>query len=168
MSGACDSSKKSEILVHFHPSALRHFERAQMIASDLDRSLHFLNEEQSTRQERCKQWVLNGIGHFTKDLASWDGSVKYESGSGRLDSGSLYSGVLDSYRSCPGGAQINVIKVPQNLESWTSVRSPPLCCTQTCARPSPIIASETNAIEPPQSLYNAGHGPEDNALNTNG
>jgi hypothetical protein len=169
--GVCDSSKKSEILVHFHPSALRHFERAHMIAGDLDLLQPCLREEQSIRQERCKQWVLNESEHLTNDLASWDCSVKYDSGSGRLDSGSLYSGALDSCRSCPPVHQINVIKASKNLESWTSARSPPLCCAQTCARPSPIsppIASETSGIEAPRSLLSAGHEAEDNALHING
>ena len=167
MSGTCDSTTKSEILVHFHPSALRHFERAHMIAGDLDLSQSRLSEDIS-RQERCKQWVFNESGPSPKGLASWDGSVKYESGSGRLDSCSVYSSVLDSCRSCTAGPQIHAIKAAKNLESWTSARSPPLCCAQTCTRPSPAIASETNGIEAPCSSYSEGHDAGENALNTNG
>jgi hypothetical protein len=168
MSGVCDSSKKSEILVRFHPSTLRHFERAHMLAGDLDLSQRCFSEEHSTKQERCKQWVLNESGPFTKGLASWDGSVKYDSETGRLDSGSLCSVALDSFKSCSAGPQIYAKKNSQNLESWTSARSPPLCCAQTCARPSPTIAFETNGIEAPRSSLSAGNEPDNTTLNTNG
>ncbi len=168
MSATCDSDQKCDLLVHFHPSALRHFERAHMIAEDLDLSHSFLKEVQSTKQERCKQWVLNELGTFSKDLASWDCSVKYDSGSGRLDSCSVYSGVLDSCRSCPAGLPVNASKIAQNLESWTSVRSPPVCFAQMCARPSPTIASDMNGIDVPRLGASSGHEPGDHAVQENG
>lgn len=149
MTTACES--KSEILVHFHPSALRHFERTHMISGELDLSQTHKDDEHSTRQERCKQWVLNESGCYPRDLASWEGSIRYDSGgSAKLDSISGYSGILDSCRS--NLAFYHTIKPAQNLESWTSARSPTIF-PASCAKPQERIhmSHDMNMIEAPKS-----------------
>ena len=101
--------------------------------------------------ERCKQWVLNESGQCPSEVASWDGSVNYESqgGCGRLDSCSAYAGLLDSCRSPIGLVPRKPIP---NLESWNSSRSPPMCHAQVCAKPElAIYPSDFNEIEVPQA-----------------
>jgi hypothetical protein len=129
--------KQKSVLDSFHQSALRHFERAHMLANDLDVAHRCPVTEQSAnyRDQRCKQWVLNESGQCPSEVASWDGSINYDSheGSGRLDSCSAYAGLFDSYRSAPAG--IIPMKTVQSLESWTSSRSPSIFHAQTCAKP---------------------------------
>ena len=148
MTAASDPEDKSNVLDCLHPSALRHFERAHMIARDLDISQSTIDKEQSAN--RCRQWVLNESGNCPRDVASWDGSIKYDSheGSGRLEMYSVHSGALDSYRSglvCPAKA------LAQNLESWNSSRSPTMCHTQAGTKSERPPDSDVNGIEAPRS-----------------
>jgi hypothetical protein len=143
---ACEN--KSDILVHFHPSALRHFERTHMMSGELDLSQAPRDDDHSTRQERCKQWVLNESGYYPRDLASWEGSIRYDSGSSaKLDSVSGYSGILDSCRS-----NIAMYHCTKHLESWTSARSPTII-PSTCAKSTERshVLHESNVIEAPRS-----------------
>jgi hypothetical protein len=146
-------SDKRNVLDFLHPSALRHFERAHMIARDLDISLKTTDTDQSAhdRETRCKQWVLNESGNCPRDVASWDGSIKYDSheGSGRLDLCSANSGVLDSYRI--GLAPQSQMKTVQNLESWTSSHSPTMCHTQAGTKSERPSDSHVNGTTGPRS-----------------
>ena len=141
-----------EILVHFHPSTLRHFERAHMLAADftfnLDQSHR--EDESTVREERCKQWVMSNRGNFPKDMSSWDGSIKYDSGgSTRFDSGSGYNGVLDSLSSCHAGRCCG--KLARCLESWGSAQSPFLQPYPSEIQLARISNLDSNGIEAPRS-----------------
>jgi hypothetical protein len=153
MTAASDSGDRSHVLDYFHPSALRHFERAHMIARDLDISLRTADADQSAqdREKRCKQWVMNESGNCPRDVASWDGSIKYDSqeGSGRSDVCSAHSGLLESYRS--GLVSQNQTKALQNLESWNSSHSPTMGHTQACTKSERPPDLDLNGIEAPQS-----------------
>ena len=155
MAARSASEKQNCVLDCFHQSALRHFERAHMIATDLDISQRCPVTEHSAheRDERCKQWVLNESGQCPTEVASWDGSINYDSheGSGRLDSCSAYAGLLDSCRSALVG--IMPIKTVPNLESWTSSRSHSMSHVQACTKPEPSTSlPDINGTEPDTKL----------------
>ena len=152
----CDTSGKNDILGHFHPSALRHFERAHMMAGELDPAMCRQDDEQSTRQERCKQWVMNECACLPRDLASWEGSIRYESGSAKFDSCSAYSGVLDSCRS-NHQLFLHALKAAQNLESWTSARSPTFASTNAKQSEKISPLHDLNGIEAPRSSIGTDH-----------
>ena len=159
-----DTSGRSDILGHFHPSAWRHFERAHMMAGELDPAMCKQDDEQSSKQERCKQWVLNECGCLPRDLASWEGSVRYESGaSARLDSfsGLGYSGMLDSVKS-NHPLFFHGLKAPQNLESWTSARSPTFTPANAKHQEKTTTLTDVNGIEAPRSSVGTEHGYGDN------
>jgi hypothetical protein len=154
MATPCESAKQSSVLNCFHQSALRHFERAHMIACDLNiaQSSPVAVQSANDTNERCKQWVLNESGQCPSEVASWDGSVNYDSneGNGRLDSCSAYAGLLDSCRS---GHDIIPIKALPVLESWNSSRSTSMCHVQICAKPELLTSSPgVHVTEAPRSL----------------
>ncbi len=146
MASVSNAVDNVNVLDCFHQSALRHFERAHMIARDLDISQNnqvcpVAEHSAHDRNERCRQWVLHESGQCPNEVASWDGSVNLDShvGGGRLDSCSAYAGLLDSCRSGPHG--IVQIKTVPILESWTSSRSPTMFHVQAFAKPELLINS---------------------------
>ncbi len=147
-------AESSSVLDCLHPSALRHFERAHMIARDLDISLSTTDADQSAhdREKRCKQWVLNESGNCPRDVASWDGSIKYDSheGSRRSELCSDHSGLLDSYRS--GLVPHGPAKAAQILESWNSSHSPTMCHTQACSKSERQSEADMNGKEAPRAV----------------
>ncbi len=149
-----DTGDINNVLNYFHQSALRHFERAHMIAHDLNIPQSRPVDEQSANDpdERCKQWVLSESGQCPSEVASWDGSVNYDSNGacGRLESCCSYAGLLDSCRSGPVG--LIPRKTIPNLESWNSSRSPSICHTQACPKPEiTTYPSEVYETEVPQT-----------------
>jgi hypothetical protein len=152
MARPIEPTKQSSVLDCFHQSALRHFERAHMIACDLDiaQRCPVSAESADDRKQRCEQWVLNESGQCPREVASWDGSVNYDSieGSGRLDSCSAYAGLLDSCRSGP--LEVIPIKTLPVLESWNSTS---MCHAQPCAKPELLTTSSAeHAKEASRSL----------------
>ena len=76
----------------FHRSVVRHFERTQALQqSQQEPSLEFdfpcreetvaldAWNEQRNKQELCKNWVEMARQNQTYTMASWDGSIKYDS-----------------------------------------------------------------------------------------
>ena len=149
-----DPSTKCEILGQFHPSTLRHFERAHMISCELDPTQVRHDNEDTSRQERCERWVLNEIDHFPRDLASWEGSIKYDSGSStRVDS---YSGV---HYPPPSNHQLacRAVKSAKNLESWTSTSSSAFTPAFVRQQQRQSALRDPDGIETPRSSCGTEH-----------
>uniref|UniRef100_A0A7S0M115 Uncharacterized protein n=1 Tax=Cryptomonas curvata TaxID=233186 RepID=A0A7S0M115_9CRYP len=155
MAAPNDSAGQSSVLDCFHQSALRHFERAHMIAHDLDmsQSCAVAAQPANDMNERCKQWVLDESGQCPREVASWDGSVNYDSheGNGPLESCSAYAGLLDSCISPVSGP---FFMIPtKTVESWTSSRSISMCHAQTNVKPElPTDLSAAPCSEAPRPL----------------
>jgi hypothetical protein len=97
-----------------------------MLAADfkVNQDQNNREDESTSREERCKQWVVSNSGIAPKDMSSWDGSTKYDSGGSlNFEFCSGCSEVLDSLRSCHAGCCGNLARC---FESWTSARSPTL------------------------------------------
>ena len=126
----------NEFLIHFHRSALRHFERTHTcnennlpvngdtasecngrLPEDLARrSPQNLADgivDTFVKHERCKEWVEMAAHNHSCSMASWDGSVKYDAA---FDSLSMAGGDLEFTESLTQ----EIIMVHKCLESWTS------------------------------------------------
>ena len=102
------------------------------------------DDEQIARQERCKQWVLDESSCAPRELASWEGSIRYDSGtSARLES---YPVGFDSVRSMQPLSS-HALKTAQNIESWTSARSPTTTPALAKQQDRQISVQDCSALE---------------------
>ena len=126
-----------ELLNRFHHSALRHFERTCSVPSHTtDHSAcpiaecrcpiynelsvdGIQGEMSSAKQQRCKEWVEMSLNTDTSGMASWDGSIKYESTKFAV----LDSLLLDSMEYNIQSIALETSKGNNNLESWNSAPS---------------------------------------------
>ena len=136
--------KNDQMLDHFHPSTLRHFERAHMISGEFHITDSTQDEESASKLERCQQWVMRESGCFPRDLASWDGSIKYDSGNSMILES--YAGELMTCQSKHDSC-CHLIKATQNIESWTSTMSLRIIPVFSQQQEKAVITNDPNLME---------------------